>query len=380
MKKNSVNFEYKLIFLCARLRINESIQNEIRNLLNSPLNWDKIKEISIRNEILPFLYYNLNQPRLQDFVPKEMFALMKNYHYANLIRNSFLEKEVSLILKSAGSAGITIIPFKGFSLIKTLYRNNPELRIMADIDILVKESEFQKIKNILLQTGYVDNTDTTENKVHFETVFSKMLSVNLSSIIEVHTKLSPARPRPIKIPQLWKRTQQKTINGQKLFLLSGEDTLLSLALHLRRHLRRLTLKFIVDISELLNTSGEKLDWEYIKKTAKNNHILTTVYLSLYTAKELLDMSVPAKILNEFRPNIIKSALISLSLNKHNFFTLKKWQAGFLRFLLFDRLLDFYFYLWRVSLVERFLAAGALKKTKTNAIQKIPIKNIVETRK
>lgn len=354
MEKNNLAGEYRLIFLCARLKINAPIRDEIRNLLNSPLNWDKIKEISIRQEILTFLYYNLNRLNLQNFIPQEIFALMKNYHYSNLIRNSILEKEVWAILQSAGSAGISIIPFKGFSLIQTLYRSNPELRIMVDVDMLVKETEFPKIQNILAQTGYLENTDTTENKIHFEIVFSKALSANFSSIIEVHTELSPARPQPIKLPQLWERTREKTINGQKLFLLSTEDTFLSLALHSRRHLRRLTLKFIVDISELLNTSGEKIDWEYIKKSARNNHITTTVYLALYTAKELLDMPVCAKILNEFRPNMIKSALISLSLNQHNFFTLKKWQAGFLRFLLFDRLLDFCLYLWRVSFIERFI--------------------------
>ncbi|MBU4251623.1 MAG: nucleotidyltransferase family protein [Candidatus Omnitrophica bacterium] len=380
MKKNNLAGEYSLIFLCARLNINKPIRNEIRNLLNGPLNWDKIQEISIHHEILTFLYYNLNRLNLQNLIPEKIFALMKNYHYSNLIRNSLLEKEVALILKSSGSAGITIIPFKGFSLIQTLYRGNPELRIMADVDILVKETEFPKIKNILLQTGYTENTDPAENKIIFETVFSKKLSANLSSIIEIHTALSPARPHPVKLPQLWERTREITINGQKIPLLSAEDTFLSLTLHLRRHLRRLTLKFIVDISELLSANGENLDWNYIKKSAQDNHIITTVYLSLYAVKELLDLPVPAKILDEFRPNIIKSALISLAINKHNFFTLKKRQAVFLRFLLFDRLLDFCLYLWRVSFIERFIAGRTLKKTKINTIPRIPIKNIVETRK
>jgi len=395
MKNNNIASEYRLIFLCARLKINEPAKNEIRNLLNDPLDWDKIIEISSRQEILPFLYYNLNRLNLQNFIPQEMFTIMKNYHYSNLVRNSLLEKEALLILESAGSEGITVIPFKGFSLIQTLYQAHPQLRIMADIDILVKEAEFQKtrkspaaitlddfrsgtgkyfilsctVKNILLRRGYIENTDTAEDKIHFETVFSKTLSTNLSSIIEIHTALSPARPHRIKLPQLWERTQEKTVNGQKLLLLSAEDTFLSLALHLRRHLRRLTLKFIVDISELLSANAEKLDWNYIKKSAKNNHIITTVYLSLYASKELLGMAVCAKTLNEFRPNIIKSFLISLVINKHNFFTLKKWQASFLRFLLFDRLLDFGLYLWRVSFLERFIASRALKKRKKTLYKK-----------
>ncbi|MDD5477768.1 MAG: nucleotidyltransferase family protein [Candidatus Omnitrophica bacterium] len=380
MNERKIPSEHKLILLCTRLKINEPNRNEILGLLNGPLNWNRIREFSVRQEILPFLYYNLNRLNLQDSIPQEMFAIMKNYHYSNLVRNSMLEKEAALILKSANSAGITIMPFKGFSLIQTIYQSNPELRIMVDVDILVKETEFPKIKNILTQTGYIENTDTIGNKIAFENVFSKKLSASFSSIIEIHTELSPARPYPLKLPQLWERTREININSQKISLLSAEDTFLSLALHLRRHLRRLTLKFIVDISELLSASGENLDWKYIKKSAQDSHMITTVYLSLYITKELLDMPVAGKILNEFRPNIIKNALISLSINKHNFFTFKKWQATFLRFLLFDRLLDFFLYLWRVSFVERFIGRRARKKTKTNAIPRIPIRNIVETRK
>lgn len=380
MGKNTIASEYRLIFLCTRLKINEPTQNEIRNLLSMPLNWKRIIEISAHQSIIPFLYYNLNRLNLKNLVPNEIFAIMKNYHYSNYIKNSLLAREVLLILKSAVSIGITIIPFKGFSLLQTLYRNNPELRIMVDTDILIKETEFQAIKNILTQTGYIENNSTAENKIHFETCFSKKLSANLMSFIEIHTALSPGRPYPIKLPELWERTQEKTVNGQKILLFSAEDTFLSLALHLRRHVRRLTLKFIVDIAELLNNYENELDWGYIAKAAKNNHIIITVYLALYLARELLNANVTANVISPFRPNIIKSALINLSINRHNFFILKKWRVVFLRFLLFDRLLDFCLYLWRVSFIERFIAGRALKKDRTNAIQKIPAKNTVEASK
>ncbi len=380
MKKEKIFSEYRLIFLCTRLKINEPTRNAIRNLLSVPLNWNKIIEISSHQGIMPFLYYNLTRLNLKNLIPNEIFTIMKNYHYSNHIRNSLLAREVLLILKSAVSIGITIIPFKGFSLLQTLYRNNPELRIMVDTDILIKETEFQETKNILAQTGYIENNTTAKNKIHFETCFSKKLSANLMSFIEIHTALSPARPYPIKLPELWERTQEKTVNGQKILLLSAEDTFLSLALHLRRHVRRLTLKFIVDIAELLNNYENELNWGYIAKAAKNNHIIITVYLALYLAKELLDANVTANVISQFRPNIIKRALINLSINRHNFFILKKWRAVFLRFLLFDRLLDFCLYLWRVSFIERFIAGGALKKDRTNAIQKIPAKNTVEAKK
>lgn len=376
MGKNSFANECRLICLCARLKTSGLAQNEISLLLNGPLDWNKIKDLSIRHEILPFLYYNLKRFNLQNLIPEKISALTRNCYYGNLLRNTRIEKEVSFILESAAKEGITIIPFKGFSLIQTLYRSNPGLRIMVDVDMLIKKEDFQKTKNILIQFGYrtshSGNSGQKKNKIPFEIIFSKTLSEKLISIIEIHSALSPARPYPLKLPELWKRTRETSLYGRKISLLSAEDTFLSLAMHLRRHLRRLTLKFIIDPAELLDNRGNGLDWGYIAKASKDTRIKTTVYLALYLAKELLDANAPDKILKQFYPNIIKRALINFLINKRNFFTLKKTQAVFLRFLLFDRLSDLYVYLLRVSFFERFIIERAFGKTDTK--QKTPAKN------
>jgi hypothetical protein len=79
MGKNNFTSEYELIFLCAKLDAPAPARNEINKLLNAPLNWDKIKEISIHQEILPFFYYNLKKMNFQNLVPKEMLAIMEKH-------------------------------------------------------------------------------------------------------------------------------------------------------------------------------------------------------------------------------------------------------------------------------------------------------------
>jgi hypothetical protein len=279
---------------------------------------------------------------------------MKNCYYANLKKNLMLEEQIYIILESMYRENLSIILFRGFALMETLY-HNPGLRIMVDVDILVKEEELKKISDILIQLGYKESAEHKEGSRRYNIVFSKYFLPNKSLVIEVHRSLAPARPYKISLPRLWERTQEKIINNQKLLYLSQEDTFLSLAVHLRRHTRRLTLKFLLDIAELLNMSGDKLDWAYIKDSARNNHIVTTVYLSLYLAKKILMAIVSPKILNEFRPNIIKCFLMRLIINKGNFFIFKKWRGTLLRLLLFDNTKGFLFYLWKVSFLERFIA-------------------------
>ncbi len=366
MFKKETPDEYKLIFFISRLKIDSSSHREIRKLISNSINWNRIIEISNRQQILPFLYYNVTKLNLQNIIPQDIFAEMKNCYFSNILRISMLEKEISRILELTNRKGITLIPFRGFSLSQTLYFNSG-LRIMVDVDILIKKGHLQEIKNILAHLGYKESADDSSKSLLYSNeyiaVFSKTLLANQNIVIETHYALAPPRPYAINLPCLWERAQERNLNGQKVFYLSLEDTFLSLVLHLRRHTRprRLALKFIVDLAELLNINAEKLDWEYIKESAENNHIVTTVYLALYLTNELLEASVSPKILNEFRPNIITRVFIHFTINKYNFFTLKEWQGIFLRLLLFDNPIDFFLYLWRVSFLKKSVTRRSLGK-------------------
>jgi len=364
MNKTENYYEHKLIFACACLEMSDSAQNEIRKFLAVPLNWNEIIDISNRHQILPFLYFNLNKLNFGTIIPRDIFMIMQNCYFSNILKNSLIEEEISFILQLSNRENINVIPFRGFSLIQTLY-HNLGLRIMVDVDILAKNKDSERINNILTQLKYLGYAE--ENI----TVFTKIISPNLNLVIEVHYALAPCRPYKINLPSLWERTQQITFNKLSLTCLSEEDTFLSLALHLRRHTRRITLKMVIDIAELLNANMSKLDWLYIIKSAKDNRIISTVYFSLYIIKELFDATVPSKIFNEFRPNIIKITLIHFCINKSNFFLLKKWQGAFLRLLLCDKPIDFLLYLWRVSFLERFVTKHCFKKYKENITEIMP---------
>jgi len=366
MLKRRMPIEYKLILLCARLEINSRIQQEIKKIISSQINWSKIIEISTLHEIIPLLYYNLNKLNLQNIIPEDSFRILKNFYYINLGRNIRFYKELSFILESTNNAQIDIILLKGVHLIELIY-SNPALRIMADIDILVKKDNLLKFKGVLLELGYREILKYLSpgyiQKYQITFGFSKLISPNLSLYIDLHRALIPSRPYKINLPQLWKKTQEKSIDGQKITFLSSEDTLLFLALHLRGHMRQpLLLKSICDIAELLNIYGNILDWEYIQIVARKNHILNNIYFAIYASKELLDASISNELLNRFKPGIPKDKLMHLCMNRYNFLKAKIWQGFILRFLLFDRNIDFLLYFWQVSFLERFIAKKNLRKT------------------
>jgi hypothetical protein len=357
MRKKKPSLEFELILACTETGINNSAGLRIRALLNNPINWSEVIKIAGRQEILPFLYYSLSKLGLQNIIPLKISSLMQNCYHGNLGRNIRLEKEFSLILELADREGVRIIPFKGFSLVHTVYENLGQ-RAMDDIDILIQENTLQKICCVLKECGYRE-IHGQEYKSSWqgnldEIVFIKELSIKQFVSIDVHSELVPRRPYKINLPCLWQKMQEKSIGGQRVFHLSSEDTFLSLALHIRRHARRLTLKFIIDIAELLNKNSGELNWQYIKQSAMDNHILTAVYFALYASQEILNVSIPEKDFDAFYPGIIKRAWLRILINRGNFLNLNRRRGILLRLLLFDSIWDLPIYLLRVSLRERLL--------------------------
>jgi hypothetical protein len=152
MRKKATS-EYKLILSLSRLYINSAIAQEIKEIIESLVDWNAVITLSNRHGVVPFLYYNINKLSLQNILPPPVITDMKNCYYSNLNKNIYTESEIFSVLERINSEGISAVPIKGFSLIHTLY-NNHALRIMADIDILIKKESSEKIRPILLESGY----------------------------------------------------------------------------------------------------------------------------------------------------------------------------------------------------------------------------------
>jgi len=356
MNKPLLNNEHSVLLLCARSVLNAPLKAQIHDLLNLPLDWDKILRMAQQQQIVPFLYHHLHWPEFAGAIPSRLFKTIEYTYYTNLKRNLRFEEELSRVAEAASAGGLTIIPLKGLALIQTLYPN-PALRVMNDVDILIKKGELGGLKDILPGLGWRELPRKAPAQEVIEdrhaALFSKRLSTDTVLSLEIHTTLAYARPKKIMIPRLWERAYAKTIRGTAMHYLSSEDTLLSLALHLRSHTRRLTLKFIIDIAELLQARGAVLDWPYIKTVACANRIRDTVYFFVYLARELSGAAVAVDALKTLHPPPVKRKLMNCLCNRYNFFSLKKWRAALLRLLLFDRTVDFLTYLAKVSFWERF---------------------------
>ncbi|MDD4900018.1 MAG: nucleotidyltransferase family protein [Candidatus Omnitrophica bacterium] len=346
--------EQKLILLCASLSLEESAQKELNALLALPLDWEIIKQIAEKEKLSPLLYVNLEKFSQSNHIPSGTMVSLKQIYLANLQRNLVLEKEIFRILELASDKKIKIILLKGLALVYALYKDHA-LRIMVDVDLFIARHELLPLKEIFLQSGYRANEETVKHCVQegeYELMFSKKVFKEQYIYIDVHWKLLPSRPYVLRLPMAWERAEPLIAAGREIYSLSKEDNFLYLTLHLRRHIRDITLNSLVDIAELLKKHGQILDWDYIRDNARKNHFFNSVYFVLYLCQELLRVKIPDLTASKFKVCPVKKFLLGAILNRQNFFFFRRWKGAVLRLLLFDNPLDFLLYLWRVSFYER----------------------------
>ena len=287
--------------------MDDGITHKVKEILNDCLNWDYIVESSMRHGISPLLYWNLSKIDNGKDAPEEVMAKLRKLYYGNTARNMYLYDELSKVLNAFKDAGIDVIVLKGAFLAEAVYKNIG-LRSMSDVDLLVKKGDLSNAKNALVQLGYNPlQYDFTQwhadqgrqlTQMHLSPYRKQGLS------IEVHWDIQTlASPFRIDINMFWSNAQQVKIADVYALMLAPEDLLQHLCLHLDQHLRSgaIPLRWYSDIAEVIEHYEEKINWEYLIQSSKNQGIEDPIYQSLYIVSNYFETFVPTEILNSLKP-------------------------------------------------------------------------------
>ena len=250
------------------------------------------------------------------------------------------QREFAALNKAFNSANIPMAPIKGMALLYE-FPAYGETRPMADIDILVKKEDIRRSEDILLALGYkIQGGDFSKdyylNDYHH-------LPFHGRYMVELHWDLSPPRHNKIIFPELWENTKEIQYMNDTAKLLSLENTIFSLALHLRRFNEPFSLKYIKDMQKILEVNSGRIGWDYILKYSRLNKLESLLYYSLICVKMKLGYPISNKIIGMFYPGTLKAILIKFfitRLKEENTEKIKKYAYVFLRFLLYDTILDF----------------------------------------
>lgn len=270
-------------------------EREIINILKSSLeNPDKKyivnKEIDIENLfsearehcIDGTIYYYINKDNLK-LNNKELIL--------NMVTQNQINRNVDDILNCLGKENIKIILLKGIVL--SSYYPNREIRSMGDVDILVRDEDYPKVREFFIKHGF--NEDSGHHDIH------KEFSLNRFINFEVHWNL--INPKFYKIDtdkflkDIWDNS--KVYLNENLRCIDANNNIIYLLLHMLIHIKYsgFGLRQFYDLALFLDKEKDNIDYNYIIEKSKYYNIDFFVVYMFNAINRVLKEVVPKEIVD-----------------------------------------------------------------------------------
>ena len=244
-----------LIHLIASLAHNNPLANPPQKL-----NWDSLHHISSRHRLSNMVCYGVEKlaPGQQpDPAVLEKFQRDRKLALAREAAQHFCFDE---LIKAFEEHRIHCLPLKS-CLIKHLYPQ-PDMRSMADIDILFQDEQTEEVKSLMLGLGF-----TLKNFGGNHDVYIKKPFLN----IEMHRRLvAENSPYSEYLAKIWQRARIEA--GYKyVYRLSPEDFYIYLLIHLTKHYINAGtgIRSILDVFLYEKHYGFQMDKKYVGRELEN---------------------------------------------------------------------------------------------------------------
>jgi hypothetical protein len=149
---NALRPEIHILLRCARSRFDTEGAKQLKSLIHKNIDWTYLLQLALAHRVMPSLHSALNST-CPDAVPAPILERLRDYFYANVGRNLFLTQKLLELLQAFESHGIPAIPYKGPTLAALIY-GDLALRQIGDLDILVREPDYEKARRLLISKHF----------------------------------------------------------------------------------------------------------------------------------------------------------------------------------------------------------------------------------
>lgn len=218
--------------------------------LTSDIDYEKLFILSKKCNVVPLVCHGLYKA----FGNFDQLAIFKKYTFYMIARDQNLMNCLKKIESIFADNGIDYMLLKGAS-IKHLYPTS-ECRLMGDADILIKEAQYNTIKELMPQLGLVNKGESDHEHIW---------AAQGGIVIELHKRLIPSYNDDYYAyyRNPWKKASFK--NNHR-FSMTKEDEYIYLFTHLTKHYRDGSAMFrpLIDMW-LFKNKHTLLNMEYIRK-------------------------------------------------------------------------------------------------------------------
>ena len=315
--------EQALLFLCANPYAGPSQDARLGSLLERPLAWDRVLDLSVHHGVAGLVRRRLRGSGQWERVVPAARAAMDEWHIVAKIRYVMAARQVACLLEAAAAAGIEPVLLKGIAAATVLYPD-PTLREMGDIDVLVAPAERDRMGEVLTTAGYTNreiyygdafNSTRGYHRVYFDPSGQRLP-------VEVHWGLASRleRRNVLSAGALLRRTARVglvaalDVGRSDARVLAPAARLVYLAAHAAAEAHSFSrLKWLADIAAAVGCAG-KPNWADVLDFAGMTRTRASTFVALTLARNLLGAAVPQLVLKELRPSGLARWAIERTLN------------------------------------------------------------------
>ncbi len=286
----------QLLCDCLDHRTDEALIPTLKALSSS--DWLALIEKAHIHFVSPVLYRRFKKEVFIECVPAEILGELRSVYFSTAKRNTIYFYNLKKVLSTIRDENLPVVVLKGAYLAEIIYKNLA-LRGMVDVDLLFKRTDLQKIKDILYRLGYSSSPSVIDAECSLDIELPPFFKLG-SPIIDVHWTIeNPNSPLIVELKELWSRTVEATIAGVNVRVLSPEDFLLHLCMHVSFHHRfgSHSLQSLCDITETLKVMEYRLDWDKLLLIVNQVKAQKCVYVTLRLLSLLFNTNVPKQFMD-----------------------------------------------------------------------------------
>jgi hypothetical protein len=271
--------------------------------------WQTIVEEAVTQRVAPLLLRWLSRSLLGQEIPLYWLTALKEHVARHAAWHLVLIQELREILATCTQQNIICVPLRGPVLTEHLYGDS-WTRPMDDLDLLVHREDLSVIKDIFRHLHYAHY----EHRCGFQEAYSYSLEFvhpQYGLVVEPHWTLAYPPMRDLHaMTSVWARTKKNQWMAIDTWMLSHEDLLLHLCLHLHHKGHHAPLLWFHELATLIRRHESTIDWSIFINQVQLMEQTGTVYDVLATVAETFHSPVPTSVTKQLAAHRHNASLSS----------------------------------------------------------------------
>ncbi|MFI7548977.1 nucleotidyltransferase family protein [Micromonospora sediminimaris] len=356
-----MSVESELLLLLGRQHVADPQLARVREILaqDAPgLDWGQFAAQAARHRVAALVGWHgwrfLTDKTVTGLDPAVMMLLYATYRDTRRT-NEVMLREIQAISDAAVRQGVTVLLRKGGHLAFSAYQE-PGLRPMGDLDVLVVREQAPALVEVLEQLGYVEGHPSVNGIVPLskrERAFWRLYGSDLPKLnkltgeidcpivsVDVNVSLAlPGKGYDVPVSAVVAHAQHHRYGAASFLVPSAEDAVVDLAAHIYK--TSTTLRFMtrggkhrrlikyVDIAELVRSAGPDFSWDLLLARVDEYRVAEPVYYGLAHLNMLFPDTVAADTLAALRQRCSAPEQLLTQYGQWDLAEPRVWQQDFL---------------------------------------------------